>query len=90
MSEERKSSLRTIEVTLGGRRYPVKTSLDEKTTERVIEMLKEAFSHTPHRISREERLLLTSLHLAYNMASLEKRLQKALKEAEGQARISDE
>ena len=52
-------------------------------------MLKEAFSHTPHRISREERLLLTSLHLAYNMA-LEKRLQKALKEAEGQTRISDE
>ena len=30
MSEERKSSLRTIEVTLGAGGTPVKTSLDEK------------------------------------------------------------
>lgn len=80
MSENRQ---RTIEVALGGKRYPVKTSLDEKTMERVLEVLKETFSQTPYRLSQEERLLLTALHLSYDIVSLEKRLQKALKDTEG-------
>ncbi|NLG95259.1 MAG: cell division protein ZapA [Acetomicrobium flavidum] len=74
---------KTIEVTLGGKRYPVKTSLDEKTMDSVLEVLKDAFSRTPHRLSQEERLLLTALHLCYDIVSLEQRLQKALKDAEG-------
>jgi len=74
---------RTVELNLGGRHYNIKTSLDDETTRRVVEILQEAFSQTSNRLGQEERFLLISLHLAYNMVFLERRLQDALKDTEG-------
>lgn len=78
---------RTIRVVLGKKQYSIKTSLDEKASDRVVSLLQEAFSKTPYNVDYEERLLLVALQLVYDLISLEKRLEEALKSTEGKRDI---